>query len=212
MTTKTMERTRRIAMTALLAALTVVLQVICTFIRFGPISLTLALTPIIIGAAIYGVREGAVLGFVFSATVYVMGLMGLDGGFVQLMMSYSAVGTTAVCLLKGTAAGAVAALIFKACGESRPTLSTLAASAAAPIVNTGLFALATVSIFGDMLSDLAGSADPIPFLLTGMIGINFIVEFAVNVALGTTVSRIIHIYRIKYGKASTTRSAFEWKG
>ncbi len=203
MITKTQERTRRIAMTALLAALTVVLQVICTFIHFGPISITLALTPIIIGAALYGIREGALLGFVFSATVYVMGLMGLDGGFVQLMMSYSAVGTTIVCLIKGTVAGAVAALIFKAFGGKKPTLSTLAASAAAPIANTALFALATISIFGDMLKDMASGAgaDPIPFLLTGMIGINFIVEFVVNVALGTTVARIIHIYRTRYGKA-----------
>ena len=200
MVTKTQERTRRITMTALLAALTVVLQVICTFIRFGPVSITLALTPIIIGAAIYGVREGALLGFVFSATVYVMGLMGLDGGFVQLMMSYSAVGTTIVCLLKGTAAGAVAGVIFNALGKKRPTVGALVAGMATPIVNTGLFAIATVLIFGDLLANLAAGAgaDPIPFLLTGMIGINFLVEFAVNTALGTTVARIIDIYGKKY--------------
>ncbi len=189
-------------MTALLAALTVVLQIVCTFIRFGPVSLTLALTPIIIGAAIYGIAEGALLGFVFSATVYVMGLMGLDGGFVQLMMSYSALGTTAICLLKGTAAGAVAGLIYRALGKKQPTVGALTASMAAPIVNTGLFALAMVLIFGNLLSDLAAGAgsDPIPFLLTGMIGINFLVEFAVNTALGTTVARIIEIYGKKYKK------------
>lgn len=188
------ERTRRITLTALLAALTVVLQVICTFIKFGPVSITLALTPIIIGAAIYGVKEGALLGFIFSLTVYIMGLMGLDGGFVQLMMDHSAVGTTLVCLLKGTAAGAVAALCYSAVGKKRPLLATFAASAATPIVNTGLFAIAFVTIFGGMLQSFAGDANPFVFLLTGMIGVNFIVEFFVNMALGTAVARIISVY------------------
>ena len=198
MVTKAQERNRRLTMTALLAALTVVLQIVCTFIRFGPVSITLALTPIIIGAAIYGVREGALLGFVFSLTVYVMGLMGLDGGFVQLMMGYSAVGTTVICLLKGTAAGAVAGIIYQTLGKKKPLLGAILASISAPIVNTGLFALAMITIFGGMLTDLAAGADPIPFLLTGMIGVNFLVEFAVNAALGTTVARILDIYRKKY--------------
>ena len=39
---------------AIFTAIIVVLQVLCTFVRFGPFSITLALAPIIIGTAIYG--------------------------------------------------------------------------------------------------------------------------------------------------------------
>ena len=88
--TNTRDKTRKMAMYAMLAAVVVVLQIICTYIKFGPFSITLALTPIIIGAAIYGWKCGAFLGFLFSAVVYVTGLMGMDGGFILMMMDYSA--------------------------------------------------------------------------------------------------------------------------
>ena len=46
--------TRRMTGLAIFTAIIVVLQVLCTFVRFGPFSITLALAPIIIATAIYG--------------------------------------------------------------------------------------------------------------------------------------------------------------
>ena len=54
--------TRKMAGLAIFTAIIVVLQVLCTFIRFGPFSITLALAPIIIGTAMYGKGAGAYLG------------------------------------------------------------------------------------------------------------------------------------------------------
>ena len=197
MVTRSHEKIQKLTTIALLAALTVLLQVVCTFIKFGPVSLTLALTPIIIGAALYGWQTGALLGFVFSFTVYVMGITGADGGFVLMMMEYNAFATTLVCLLKGTAAGAAAGAVYKLLFRKNKTVAALTASMLAPLVNTGLFALVMATVFYGFLSGMASgaSSDPLPFLFTGMIGINFIVEFAVNTALGTTVARILAIYR-----------------
>ena len=90
---------------AIFNAIIVVLQVLCTFIRFGPFSITLALAPIIIGTAIYGKKAGAYLGFVFGLVVLVTGLLGWDGGTVMLLMGINAVGCVLICLLKGAAAG-----------------------------------------------------------------------------------------------------------
>lgn len=176
----------------MLAAVVVVLQIICTYIKFGPFSITLALTPIIIGAAIYGWKCGAFLGFVFSAVVYVTGLMGMDGGFILMMMDYSAVGTTFICILKGTAAGAVAGLIFKPIAKKSPTVASIVTGATAPIVNTGLFALTMMTIFYGFLSgNAAEGQSPIGMLFLSWIGVNFIVEFISNVALGAVITRVV---------------------
>ena len=62
-------KTKRTVGIAIFSAIIVLLQIICTFIKFGPFSITLALAPIIIGAAIYGVGAGAFLGGVFMSAV-----------------------------------------------------------------------------------------------------------------------------------------------
>ena len=49
----------------ILTAIVIVLQGLASAIRFGPFSITLVLAPIIIGAALYGWKAGAWLGFVF---------------------------------------------------------------------------------------------------------------------------------------------------
>ena len=56
----------RMTAAALFSALTVILQLIATFIKFGPFSITLALAPIIVGAAVYGKGFGALLGTVLG--------------------------------------------------------------------------------------------------------------------------------------------------
>ena len=196
------EKTRRLTMTALLAALTVVLQIVCTFIRFGPVSITLALTPIIIGAAIYGPVTGAFLGFIFSIVVYITGLTGMDGGFILMMMDYSAFGTTVLCLFKGMAAGFIAGLLFRLLSGKNKTLASIVTSAATPIVNTGLFALGMMTIFyGFLSSNAADGQNPLGMLFLSWIGINFIVEFVTNLALGTVLTRVVDYFNTKVRRA-----------
>ena len=196
------EKTMKLTMLAFLTALVIVLQLLCTVIKFGPFSITLALTPIIIGAAIYGPAVGAFLGFIFSAVVYITGLIGMDGGFILMMMDYSALGTTLLCLLKGTAAGFVAGICFRALSRAPKTLNAIVTSAVTPIVNTGLFALGMMTIFYGFLSNNAtGGQNPIGMLFLAWIGINFIVEFVVNIALATVLTHVVDYFGKKYKKA-----------
>ena len=189
------------SMYALLTAVVIALQLICTFIKFGPFSITLALTPIIVGAAIYGPKCGAFLGFIFSAVVYITGLMGYDGGFINMMMQYNAVGTTILCLAKGTAAGAVSGLVYKMLAGKNKLAATMAASVAAPVTNTALFALGILTIFYGFLSGFAADGQsPIGILFLSWIGINFIVELFVNIALGTAITRIVDYYNKRFAK------------
>ena len=193
------EKTFKLTVLALLTALIIALQVMSNFISFGPISMTLALTPIIIGAAIYGPKTGALLGFLFSVVVYVTGLMGLDKGFVNLMMSYSALGTTVLCLLKGTLAGWVSGICYRALKKAPDTLRSITAAALTPIVNTGVFALGMLTIFyGFLAGNAAEGEDPIKMLFLAWIGVNFIVEFITNLVLGSVLTPVLSYFNKKY--------------
>lgn len=196
------EKTMKLTMLAFLTALVIVLQLLCTVIKFGPFSITLALTPIIIGAAIYGPRVGAFLGFIFSAVVYITGLIGMDGGFILMMMDYSALGTTLLCLLKGTVAGFAAGICYRALARTPKALNAIVTSAVTPVVNTGLFALGMMTIFyGFLSSNAADGQNPIGMLFLAWIGINFVVEFVVNIALATVLTHVVDYFDKKYKKA-----------
>ena len=62
-------KTRRLAGLALFTAIVVVLQLLGSFIKVGPFAVSLVLIPIVVGAAVYGVKAGAWLGFVFGVVV-----------------------------------------------------------------------------------------------------------------------------------------------
>ena len=51
------EKTRRLTGLALMTAIIVVLQVVASFVKFGPFTITLALAPILIGAACTARRQ-----------------------------------------------------------------------------------------------------------------------------------------------------------
>ena len=136
-------KTRRLAGLALFTAIVVVLQLLGSFIKVGPFAVSLVLIPIVVGAAVYGVSAGAWLGFVFGVVVTIAVVTGADaGGYI--MFSARPVMTVLVCLIKGTAAGYVAGLLYRAIGKKHPLAGVIVAAAAAPVVNTGLFVLAMV--------------------------------------------------------------------
>lgn len=110
-------KTRRLAGLALFTAIVVVLQLLGSFIKVGPFAVSLVLIPIVVGAAVYGVSAGAWLGFVFGVVVTIAVVTGADqGGYI--MFSARPVMTVLVCLIKGTAAGYVAGLLYRAIARS----------------------------------------------------------------------------------------------
>ena len=51
----TPDRTLKMVQFAVLVALTVVLQLLCSVMTIGPVTITLSLVPVVIGAALFGV-------------------------------------------------------------------------------------------------------------------------------------------------------------
>lgn len=185
------DKLRRMTGLSIFSAVIVVLTILCTFVRFGPFSITLALAPIVIGAALYGSSGGALLGFVFSAVVLFTGIMGWDGGTIMLLMSQNWLACILVCLAKGTLAGWTAGLIYNLVSAKSVDLGVICAAIISPIVNTGIFILGMLLFFMSTLESWAGGQAVVYFIIVGLTGINFLVELAVNIVLSSGISRII---------------------
>ena len=178
---------------SLLSAIIAILTIICTFIRFGPFSITLALTPIIIGAALFGRNTGAFLGTVFGVIVLVTGLAGWDGGTVNLLFSQNAVATVLLCIVKGAAAGYIAGIVYKALSKKNEFLAVVLSAVICPVINTGLFVLGMYIFFVDTLSAWANGVNIIYYVIFGLTGLNFIVELITTVVLSSAIKRIIAV-------------------
>ncbi len=176
---------------AIFSAIIVVLQIISTFVKFGPFSITLALAPIIIGAAIYGTQAGAILGFVFSAVVVITGILGWDGGFIMLLMGISPVGLLITALGKGTLAGWVSGLCYKLVSKKNELAAVICAGIVCPLVNTGFFVVGMLVFFAETFAEMAGGQNIVSYVIFGLAGINFLVELIVNLVLSSGISQII---------------------
>ena len=58
-------------------------------------------------------------------------------------------------------------------------------------MNTGVFAIGMLTVFKPVLQDYAGGTNILYFLFVAFIGVNFLVEFAVNAALSAAIARIV---------------------
>ncbi len=189
---------------ALLAALVIVLQLLGSVIKIGPLPMSFVLVPIVIGACLLGVKAGAFLGFVFGFITMIMGITGTDA-FSNMLFQASPVAFVVLCLLKATMAGFGSGLIYKALckalkGKAKTT-RTVIASVSAPIINTGIFVVGMLFFFFNFMSglptqlpDAFGSfTNAYQLLFIGLAGVNFIGEFLVNLILSPAIVRIIDV-------------------
>lgn len=186
------EKTRTVVGMGMLTALVAVLQVFASTIKFGSVSITLTLVPIMIGAALYGWKAGAWLGFVFGAIV-------MFTPDVAAFMAISVPATIVTVLLKGTLAGLCAGLVYSAIEKKNRTAAVIVSGIAAPVVNTGIYLLGCVMFFMEIVKALAsdkGMADDILiFVIVGMAGGNFLAELGINLLLSSAIVFIIKLVK-----------------
>ena len=172
--------TQKIVGLGLFTAIVIVLQLMGSFIRFGTFSISLVLVPVVIGAALYGAGAGAWLGFVFGVVV-------LLSGDAAAFLGVNALGTILTVLVKGTLAGLLSGLVYKALENKNRTLAVAVAAVVCPVVNTGVFLIGCLLFF---METIGGWADAMGFganvgqyMIVGLVGANFIFELLFNVVL-----------------------------
>lgn len=177
-------KTKRLVMTALFAAIVVVLQYLGSFIHFGVFSISLVLVPIVIGAALCGPLCGAVLGFVFGLVVLISG----DAGAFLVV---NPLGTVLTVLVKGAAAGYMAGLVYTLVSKKSENLAVICAALVCPVTNTGLFLVGCLLFFMETITMWAGGTNVGTFMITGLVGMNFIFETMVNIVLSPVIVRLL---------------------
>ena len=184
---QSMSKAQHLTFLGLMTALVVVLQLMGSFIRFGLFSVSLVLIPIVLGAALAGPLEGGWLGFVFGAAV-------LLSGDANLFIAVSIPGTLITVLVKGTAAGLIAGLVYRLIEKKNRWVAILAAAIVCPVVNTGVFFAGCYLFFFDALSASAGGSNEVfMYIITVMIGWNFLFELLFNIALSPAVLRLTEV-------------------
>lgn len=186
--------TRKLTTLAIFTALIVVLQLVSAlltrFVPALPVSITLTLVPIVVGAALYGVGAGAYLGGVFGLVVLIFCITALDLGGAMLWNADPLM-CALVCLVKGVAAGAAAAAVYRAISSRNKTAAAVVAGICAPSVNTAIFIAAVFLFFRETLVLWAGGKDLVTYALVGLAGVNYLLELAVNLVLAPVIVRII---------------------
>ncbi|MDY6094808.1 MAG: ECF transporter S component [Oscillospiraceae bacterium] len=182
-------KTRKLTGIAIFTAIVIVLQLLGSFIRFGPFSISLVLIPIVVGAAMYGTAAGAWLGFIF-------GLVVLLSGDAAAFLGVNALGTIITVIAKGTLAGLCAGLVFRALVKTNTYVAVIVSAVVCPVVNTGVFLLGCLLFFMETINGwaaAAGVASAGTYMIVGLVGLNFVFELLVNVILSPVIVRIISI-------------------
>ncbi len=199
MKTKRMS-TETLTLGAILTALVVILQFFAIFIKavmpFLPFTVSLVLIPIVIGAAKCGPFMGGWLGLVFGIVV-------LLSGDAAAFLAIDPFGTILTVLVKGFACGLASGLVYRWLDRKNQTLSVYASAVVCPLVNTGLFFVGCLLFFMDTITEWAvqfGFDDNVvAYMFLGLAGINFLVEFGLNLVLSPVILRAL---KLKGGKAT----------
>ena len=181
---------------AILAALVLLLSFTpLGYLRIGPLSLSLLMIPVAIGAVVMGPLAGAILGCLFGLTSFAQCFMGdfLGGILVAANPFFAFV----VCVVSRTLAGLVCGLIFKAFKGSHKVGPVLVANLAASLLNTLLFlgflALLyfNLSFTPEQVEALGGLGSALTVVIVTATSINAPIELALCGVVGTAVSKAV---------------------
>lgn len=177
--------------TALLMALVVVLQLLGGSIPpVGGFTISLVLIPIVLGAALYGPKTGALLGAAFGVVVVIGCVTGTDVGGAMVFQA-----NPLLCILvvlgKGILAGLASGLVYAGLKEKNAVLAMLLAAAVCPVVNTGTFILCMAAFFMEVLAAWAGG-NVLGYVLSGLVLCNFVPELVINLLFSAAGQRIVH--------------------
>ena len=179
---------------ALLTAVLMVLHFTGAAIPLPGTKISLVLIPIALGAMLLGPAAGAILGFIYGATVFIsLGVMHMDI-FTGFLFDNTPVMAALICTVKTTAAGFVAGWVYRALSKKSVLLAVFVAAALVPTINTGVFVLGCFLIYNTISEFVAGAGySAVYFILILCAGINYLLELAINLIFSPALERITRL-------------------
>lgn len=186
------KKVRKMTGVALLMALVVVLQLVGGMIPpVGGFTISLVLIPIVLGAALYGPKTGALLGATFGVVVVIGCITGTDAGGAMVFQANPLL-CILVVMAKGILAGFFSGIVYSLLKEKNPGIAMAAAAVVCPVVNTGTFIACMAAFFLDVLAVWAGGSNVLGYILSGLILCNFVPELIINVLFCGAGTRILN--------------------
>ena len=186
------KKTETITIAAVLTALVFIFQMLGSFIKLGPFSVSLVLIPIVIGGAVLGPKIGAWLGLIFSITVFI-------SGDAAAFLAINIPGTIITVLLKGVLCGYLSSLTYKLIEKKNKYAAVFAAAIVCPLVNTGIFFLGCFLFFMETLAGWAAGfgleGQTIKYMFVGLAGGNFLFELGTNLILSPVIVAFLNIIK-----------------
>ncbi|MCH3966414.1 MAG: hypothetical protein LKE52_02085 [Bacilli bacterium] len=197
------QKIRKITGVSMLLALAIVLQILSNYIAITigtlTLSITLALIPIVLAGILYGPLSGFLVGTAVGAITIAAPSTLANIAALQAVSAHPGMLTFYVvllCLFKMGLAGLFSALLFSLLNRFHHfAAGVVVASLSAPLFNTGLYILFTLTMLRDEMMALCGVelGGLASTLMATFISVNFLVEFAVNAALSPAI-----LYLTKY--------------
>lgn len=175
------QKIKKITGVGVMLALTIVLQILSSHIRFGTVEIALGLIPMILGACIYGPAAGFLLGSAQGIVIM------LSPATLAAFMPVNPIATILLCILKTGLAGLVSGYIYRIF-KRKSILGVALSSIISPIINTGTY------ICGVLIFFLEVYGNSVSALIVGTLTINFLIEIIVMLILVPIFERILKIY------------------
>ena len=193
------QQKRRVLYLVQLALLTAVIMALhfsgVAIPAFGT-KISLVLIPIALGAMLLGPTAGAILGFIYGVTVFItLGVMNMDL-FTGFLFNNTPVMAALICTVKTTAAGLIAGIVYRVLSKKNALLAVFVVAALVPIINTGIFVIGCFIIMKTIEGYIAWKGlgvSAVYFVMIGCAGLNFILEFAINMIFSPALERITRI-------------------
>ena len=163
------------------------------YLRTPALEITFLMIPVAIAAITVGPMGGAIAGGVFGLTSFIQ-CFGISP-FGTMLFSINPVFTFILCMIPRILAGLLPGLLYTAMSRrGNITASAIAASFAAPLLNTILFVGGLFLMFGST-DFIRGFGETVWAIIVVLVGINGLVEAGVGFVAGTAVSRaLVHFF------------------
>lgn len=196
------EKIKKITITAILAALIIILAFLP--IKTMALEITLTIIPITVGLIIAGPGVGAILGFIFGIVSFLQ-CLGYSS-FGVALLSINPFLTFLVCVPTRVLAGWLAGLVYKLLNKylSRNIISIAVVSVLMPLLNTIFFMGTLVICFYNTeyiqgFVEILGASNPLSFIIL-FTGINGLVEIICGAVVSLPVAKALSMYMEKEKK------------
>lgn len=176
------KKIKKITGVGVMLALTIVLQIVSSSIKFGTVEIALGLIPMILGACIYGPAAGFLLGTSLGVVII------LSPATLTYFMPVNPIATIILCVLKTGIGGLVSGYIYQLFKNKNDIIGVGISAFISPILNTGIY------ICGVLLFFMEVYGNSVSALIVGTLTINFLIEIIVMVILVPMFERILKIY------------------